>query len=73
MKELTMTEVQTVSGAGVVADAFADVGKSIGSAMEVVFGAKDVVKSTTSLGQNIGLMLEAITGIVDSATALFWK
>lgn len=66
MKELTQAEVQTVSGAGNIADTLGSIGGTLGTALRFL-GMKNAVTNATAVGNNIGLVVESIYGAITSS------
>lgn len=66
MKVLTQTELQSVSGAGKIADSLGSVGGTLGTALQF-FGMKNSGVNGAALGNNIGLLVESIYGTITSS------
>ncbi|KGD79451.1 hypothetical protein HA49_02390 [Tatumella morbirosei] len=71
MKVLTQTEVQTVSGAGKIADSLGTVGGTLGTALNF-FGMKNAVANATALGTSIGLVVESVYGAITASYKFFF-
>lgn len=71
MKELTQTEVQTVSGAGTLASSLGSLGSMVGGAMKLI-GMKNSVANAAAIGNNIGMIFESVYGAVSSTVKFFF-
>ncbi len=71
MKELTQTEVQTVSGAGAIASSLSVIGATAGTALQF-FGMKHAAANAKDIGNNVGLMIESVYGIFSSTMKLIF-
>jgi hypothetical protein len=65
MRELNVSELNEVSGAGFIADAGTALGHGIGSILEAA-GVKGGLESGTSMGTGIGQVVEAGINVISS-------
>lgn len=65
MRELNVSELNEVSGAGFIADAGTALGHGIGSIIEAT-GVKGGVEAGTTMGTGIGLVVEAGVNVISS-------
>ncbi|MTH44744.1 hypothetical protein [Intestinirhabdus alba] len=65
MRELKASELNEVSGAGIIADAGTALGRGIGSILEAA-GVKNGLEAATQMGTGIGQVVEAGISILSS-------